>query len=42
MLLDHFEKHLSEAEGRIGGKSLGIGEMTDRIESTVDIGRAID
>jgi hypothetical protein len=42
MLLDHFEKHLSEAIDGIGGEAFGIREVTDGIEGTENIRRAVD
>jgi hypothetical protein len=42
MIPEHFKEHLGEAIGRIGREPLGIGEMTDGVKSTVDIGGSID
>jgi hypothetical protein len=42
MFFEHFEKHLSEAKDGVGGKSLGIGEMTDGIKCSEEIRGAID
>ncbi len=42
VILEHLEKHLGKTEDRVGRDTLGIGEMPDGIEGTVDIRRAIN
>jgi len=42
MFLEHLEKHLDEAIGRIGWEPLGVREMADGIKGTKEIRRAID
>jgi hypothetical protein len=42
VFLEDLKKHLSEAIDGIGREALGVGEMTDGIKGTIDIGRAIN
>jgi hypothetical protein len=42
MFLEHFEKHLGEAIGRIGRETFRIREMADGEKCTIEIGGAVD